>query len=197
MKIEPDCIDTPDYTDGNDQVRFTLLLSCLEAVKKFLDNYLRLPAGRVEFQSAMEKAHYTHAIIVLIKLSLCKGAHSRLGLESFPLHQACKVSFYLDALADHVDSVNDSMGGVRDGDSFMDFKTLMKLIKTWYERMVFLEQASDAAELKDMGPMQLADIARRESAMDFDLNSLDFSFFQGPEFGDGYCLRHELLLEHI
>lgn len=63
------------------------------------------------------------------------------------------------------------MGGVQDGDSFTPIETVMKRIKTWYERMELLDQPGGAGEeIKAMTPLEFADIARKEPAMGFDLD---------------------------
>ena len=75
-------------TQYSSQRRISLLLSCLEATKSFLDCFLRTPPELIVRHSTMEKGQLAHAMTVLIKIAFCKN----LGLDNFPLREACNVS---------------------------------------------------------------------------------------------------------
>ena len=115
------------------------------------------------------------AVTVLIKLSFCKN----LGVDSFPLREACNVSYYLDALSGHLGRMS---AGKPDEDSVSTFKTMTERVKSWYESTEFFEQAGAPSDLKDMSPLQFIEIAKEEQSMNFDLGNLDFSFLGAGNF---------------
>lgn len=155
-------------------VKMSLLVECLEAAKTFLDTYLSSPLDCIEVLSAYEEGQHKHVTIFLIKLAFQRGPDP----DRFPLRQTCQVSFYLSASTVYFGSISSAMGGVRDGDSSTPIETVMERIKTWYERMELLDQPGVAGEeMKAMTPLEFADIAREEPAMDFDLDSWDFYSF--------------------
>lgn len=162
------------------QRRIRLLLSCLEATKSFLDCFLQTPAELIGRHSTMERGQLAHAATILIKLAFS----TNLGLDNFPLREACNVSYYLDALAEHLGSISARLPDDGCPDSFSVLKTMTERIKSWYESTEFFEQAGSPSDLKDMTPLQFVEIAKEEQSMSFDLGNLDISFLDaGNLFG--------------
>lgn len=162
------------------QRRISLLLSCLEATKSFLDYFLRMPAGLIVRHSTVERGQLAHVITVLIKVAFS----SNLGLDNFPLREACNVSYYLDALVRHLGSISANLPNEGHPDSFSAFKAMAERIKSWYENTEFFEQVGSPSDLKDMSPLQFVEIAKEEQSMNFDLSNLDISFLvAGNLFG--------------
>ena len=160
------------------QRRIRLLLSCLEATKSFLDYLLQIPVAIILRQSTMDRGQLAHAATVLMKIAFSKN----LGLDNFPLREACNVSYYLDAVVGHLGSTSASLPDDGSPDSFSALKIMAERIKSWYESTEFFEQVGSPSDLKDMSPMQFVEIAKEEQSMNFDLDNLDFSFL-GPGFG--------------
>ncbi|KAL9066243.1 MAG: hypothetical protein Q9161_007700 [Pseudevernia consocians] len=162
------------------QRRIGLLLSCLEATKSFLDCFLRTSPELIARHSTTERGQLAHAMGVLIKISFC----TNLGLDNFPLREACNVSHYLDALAEHLGSSTANLPDDGCPESFSAFKAMSERIKSWYERTEFLEQVGSPSDLTDMSPLQFVEIAKEEQWMNFDINNMDFSFLEASNFWD-------------
>lgn len=162
------------------QRRISLLLSCLEATKSFLDCFLRTPPELIVRHSTLERGQLLHAITVLFKVAFC----TTLGLDNFPLREACNVSYYLDALAEHLGSMSSNTPDEGFPDSFSTIKAQAERLKSWYERTEFFEQAGTPSGVKDMSPLQFVEIAKEEQLMNFDLGNIDFSFLEGASFWD-------------
>ncbi|KAF6227633.1 hypothetical protein HO173_012073 [Letharia columbiana] len=160
------------------QRRISLLLSCLEATKSFLDYFLQIPPRLILRHCTFERGRLAHAVTVLIKIAFCASP----GLENFPLREACNVSYYLDALTEHLGSMSANLPDDGCPDSFSAFKAMGERIKSWYERMEFFEQVGSPSDLKDMSPLQFVEIAKEEQSTNFDLSNLDFSFFEAGSF---------------
>lgn len=160
------------------QKRITQLLSCLEATKSYLDCFLQIPPALCARLSTPEKGSLAHAIMVLIKLAFC----SNLGSDNFSLREACNVSYYVDALAEHMGRarVNEFDDGTPD--SFSALKKMAERVKDWYERTEFFEQAGTPSDLKDFSPIQFVRIAKEEQLLNLDFSNMDFSFLEGSSF---------------
>lgn len=167
-------------TQYSSQRRISLLLSCLEATKSFLDCFLRTPPELIVRHSTMEKGQLAHAMTVLIKIAFCKN----LGLDNFPLREACNVSRYLDAVAEHLGRASANVPDDGHPDSFSVFKAQAERIKGWYEGTEFFEQVGTPSDLKDMSPLQFVEISKEDQSMNFDVGNLDFSFLEAGNFWD-------------
>lgn len=130
----------------------------------------------------LEKGSVAHASLVLIKLAFCTNP----GPEPFPLRQACKVPYYLDALGAHIGSISVTSAHGEYHDSVHKFKVTAERVKAWYERAELLESTTFSemkpSEFKE--PLQLAEIAKdeEERLMNFDIGSVNFLFVEGNEF---------------
>lgn len=160
------------------QRRITLLLSCLEATKSFLDYFLQLPADMVTKHSTQERGYLAHATMVLMKLAFC----SNLGIENFSLREACNVLYYVDSLPLQLGDLDDEYLDDGQPDSFVSCKIMAERVKSWYERTEFYEQTGTPSDLKDMSPLQFVTIAKEEQLMNFDFTTMDFSFYEGLSF---------------
>lgn len=123
--------------------------------------------------------------MVLIRLAFCTNP----GLDIVNFRQACSVSYYLDAVAEHVGRVSGTPDDAEHHDSFYRFKQMGNRIKAWYERAVSLEQNGSPhlqagslrpSDLKE--PSQLAEIGKAEQSVDFDMSSMDFLSLEGNDF---------------
>ena len=158
-----------------------------------MDTYLRLPLDFMQYQPTTERGQQSHATIVLIRLAFIKGP----GPEKFPLRQACDVRNYMNALADHLGSIQSTMGGMRDGETFIPFRDIMAKALSWYERMELLEHPENSEDLKGMAPLDFAAIIKREPAMSLDMGFLDFDLLQTFDFGNEYLPDLEHGVYHV
>ena len=182
LDMNPGVLSADSTLESESPGRMALLIHCLDATKSFLDTYLRLSPDFMQYQPTGERGTQSHATIVLIRLAFVKYP----GPDPFPLRQACNVRYYMDALADHLGSIQSTMGGVRDGENFIPFRDIMARAKSWYERMELLDNPEDFEDLRGMAPMDFANIIKREPAMSLDLGFLDFEFFQSFNSGTEY-----------
>lgn len=147
--------------------RATLFIKCLEAVKNYLNRYLVVPSLELKGHSIIEKGQIMRSLIVLIRLSFCTD----LGLEISAWRQACEVENYIDALIEHVESVNKTDNPVH----YEQQRLSCSLIKAWYERMILFETSGTPSAVKGMSPLQLVDILKQEQTFCMDFNCMDFS----------------------
>lgn len=181
-------------------VRNRLLVDCLAAAKRYLDGFLALPPAATRMDMLVDKSQVAHALVILIKLSLCPHAG-----DAFPrLRQACRVPHYLDAMIARSYAMSDSVrGGSSSGaggagvtaatagvvaveDPYRLFGRTMERLRGWYERReVLAPGAGPGAELVSMSPMQVVNSSAEEDAQrqmfDFDLDKLDFMFLNGSD----------------
>lgn len=160
------------------QRRVSLLLSCLEATKSFLDCFLRIPQEVIVRHSTLERGQLLHAVTILLKIAL----GTNLGLDNFSLREACNVSYYLDALSEHIGSMSCNTSDEGCPDSSSAVKAQAERLKSWYERTEFFEQAGAPSNVKDMSPLQFVEIAKEEQLMNIDLGNLDLSFLDAGSF---------------
>lgn len=160
--------------------RMNLLVDCLEVTKSFLDRYLQLSPYTIEYHSMLEKGPVAQASLTLIKLALCPSP----GPERFPLRQACKVTYYLDAMAALGDSISATSTYADHHGWFQRVKEIGARLRAWYEREESLESISCGTKPSDLkGRLQLAEIAKdEEQLMNFDIGSMDFLFADGNNF---------------
>ena len=166
--------------EDSSQRRINLLLSCLEATTSFMDCFLRIPPEILVKHSTLERGQMAYAVTVLLKLAFS----TNLGLEKFPLREACRVTYYIDAMVEHLGSASANIADAGSEDSPASFKPMAERLKCWYERTEFFEQVGAPADLKDMSPLQFIEIAKEEQMMNFDLSSLDFSFLESSNSWD-------------
>ena len=169
--------------EDSSQRRISLLLECLEATKTFLDFFLRIPPEDVIRHSTIERGQLAYAVTMLMKMAF----HTSSGLDLLSLREACNVSYYLDAMAEHLSSASASANVPDEGwpDSFSAIKTMAGRIKSWYESTAFFEQTGTASAVKGMSAMQVVEIAKEEQQLtNFDLGNMDFAFLEAGNFFD-------------
>ena len=163
-------VDRPCLFEGNSAqsctIRTRLLLNCLEVTKRYLDRYLRLPLVVIKRYTCIEKMQLAHAIVVLIKLSFC--THTNLGLR---FRQACKVPYYLGAIAAYAGKISSTPVDGDHHDSFRVFERLMTHLSAWYERLdpIELEKGS---RLIALSPMQIIKLSEEDALVNFNFNDL-------------------------
>ena len=158
--------------------RTTLLIHCLEAVKSFFNRYFQLSEDEVRSHSFVEKGQLAHALVVLIKLPFCTDT----GLDAASWRQACDVETYLEALSECIDRVQPKSDLC---ESYWQFRDTAARIKAWYQRMMFFGTAGATEDFKNMSPLHLAEIARKEPLLTMDFSGFDFSSMETMFLPDG------------
>ena len=167
----------PPGREPSHQRRTSLMLSCLDASKSYLNCFLRVPPEEIVKQSTFEKGELAYATGVLMKIALCANS----GFDAVSLRQACNVSHYLDALAEHLGKSATSANIPDDAgcpDSFSGFKTMAERLKSWYESTEFFEPTGTTSSINSMSALQVVEIAKQEPLINFDLGNMDFSFLE-------------------
>lgn len=167
--------------EASSQRRTSLLLSCLDATKSYLNCYLRVPPEEIARQSTFEKGELAYAITVLMKIAFCANS----GFDTVSLREACNVSHYLDALGGHLGKSSASSNTPDDAgcpDSFSAFKTMAERLKNWYESTELFEPTGTTCTVKGMSPIQIVEIAKQEPLINFELGNMDFSFLETGNF---------------
>ena len=163
------------------QRRTSLLLSCLDATKSYLNCFLRVPPEEIARQATSEKGELAYAVGVLMKIALCANSE----FDTVSLREACNVSYYFDALAEHLGKSSASANIPDDAecpDSSSAFKTKTERLKGWYESTEFFEPTGTTSSIKGMSALQFVEIAKQEPLINFELGSMDFSFLEMGNF---------------
>ena len=167
----------PLSREASHQWRTSLLLSCLDATKSYLNCFLRVPPEEIVKQSTFEKGELAYATGVLMKIALCSNS----GFDAVSLRQACNVSHYLDAVGEHLGKSAASANIPDDAgcpDSFSGFKIMAGRLKSWYESTEFFEPTGTTSSINSMSALQFVEIAKQETLINFDLGNMDFSFLE-------------------
>ncbi|KEF63031.1 uncharacterized protein A1O9_01007 [Exophiala aquamarina CBS 119918] len=174
----------PDHqslgTTHNSQILETsLLFNCLEATKNFLSRYLRLSGQLIRKHSMCEKAQLGHAIMVLIKLSLCAtGSH-----EGLRFRQTCDVKYFLDALANRAATLTAAtLGTTEYPDCFWQFEQTIRRIKCWYEHLETGQQGATPTDFIDASPLRLVSLSEEFLQETPSFNDLDLTMFNSADF---------------
>ena len=152
----------------NPATRTNLLINCLDAVKKFFNRYLELPAKDLISHSILEKGQLAHAMVILVKLPFCTDT----GLEASVWQQACGVESYLEALSERVDRV---LTKTDMREAHWQFRDSVSRIRAWYQRMLYFGTPGAPTDLKTMSPLELVEITRKEPVLDMNLSDFGFS----------------------
>lgn len=158
-----------------------LLISCLEATKNFLDRYLRLPGPMIRSHTISEKNLLAHALMVLLKLSMCVGNSSLGGLR---FNQTCNAKYYLGALATRTAALSTSAPGTTDTypDCFRAVERTLRRVISWYEQIETAQQGVSPPDIVDSSPLRLLSLPDEALQEAFNFSDLDLLFFNSVDF---------------
>lgn len=160
-------------------LKVRLLLSCLEATKSFLNRYLRLPDDSIRKHTACEKGQLVHAVLVLLKLSMCTSG----GSEALRFSEACDVRYYLDAIAARSAALAASTTNSPDyPDNFWHFEQIIRRVKSWYEQTEAKQHEDVSPGFVDTSPLRLLTLSDEAIHGELSFNDLEFMLFDPASF---------------
>jgi hypothetical protein len=158
-----------------------LLFSCLEASKNLLTRYLSLPDRMIRIHTTCEKVQAAHAMMVLLKLSLCIGNSA----EGLRFRQACDVKYYYTAFATRLGALTDPASAAADTypDCFWQIEQTLRRVATWYEQFEVGHQSATPQGFVDSTPLRILNLSEEAALKEaLELRDLDLMFFSSSNF---------------